>query len=67
MEASGADQLTVHVREDRRHINEYDLENILKVINIPLNLEIAANKEMVKIANKYKPVPYVLFLKKDKK
>ncbi len=55
VEASGADQLTVHVREDRRHINEHDLENILKVINIPLNLEIAANKEMVKIANKYKP------------
>ena len=55
VESSGADLLTVHLREDRRHINEKDLETILNTINIPLNLEIAANPEMVLIAKKYKP------------
>ena len=55
VESSGADLLTVHLREDRRHINEIDLETILNTINIPLNLEIAANPEMVLIAKKYKP------------
>tara|TARA_B100000524_G_scaffold282975_1_gene158807 strand:- start:695 stop:1060 length:366 start_codon:yes stop_codon:yes gene_type:complete len=52
---SGADHVTVHIREDRRHINEKDLKNILNVINIPVNLEIATNEEMVNIAIKYKP------------
>ncbi len=55
VENSGADLITVHVREDRRHINENDLGDILKVIQIPLNLEIAANSEMVSIAMNYKP------------
>ena len=54
-EKSGADLITVHVREDRRHINEEDLGDILNVINIPVNLEIAANTEMVNIASYYKP------------
>ncbi len=54
-EKSGADLITVHVREDRRHINEQDLGDILNVINIPVNLEIAANTEMVNIASYYKP------------
>ena len=55
VEKSGADLVTVHVREDRRHINEKDLGDILKAINIPVNLEIGANSEMIKIANEYKP------------
>ena len=55
VEKSGADLITVHVREDRRHINEKDLGDILNVINIPVNLEIGANLEMVKIAIEYKP------------
>ena len=54
-EIAGADLITVHIREDRRHINEDDLKSILDVINIPLNLEIAANPEMIAIANKYNP------------
>jgi len=54
-ELGGADSITVHLREDRRHINEKDLGDILKVVNIPVNLEIGANSEMIKIANKYKP------------
>ena len=36
VEKSGADLITVHVREDRRHINEQDLENILNIINSPI-------------------------------
>ena len=55
VEKSGADLVTVHVREDRRHINEKDLGDILNVINIPVNLEIAANPEMVRIAVEHKP------------
>ncbi len=54
-EIYGADLITVHLREDRRHVNEDDLKSILNIINIPLNLEIAANSEMIEIANKYKP------------
>ena len=61
VEKSGADLVTVHVREDRRHINEKDLGDILNVINIPVNLEIGANLEMIKIANEYKP-KYVCFV-----
>ena len=61
VEKSKADLITVHVREDRRHINEKDLGDILDVINIPLNLEIAANTEMVNIAIEYKP-KYVCFV-----
>ena len=54
-ENSGADSITIHLREDRRHIRDYDLRNICKKINIPLNLEIAPTKEMMNIAAKYKP------------
>jgi pyridoxine 5-phosphate synthase len=52
---SGADSITIHLREDRRHIRDYDLKNIKKRIKVPLNLEMAATKEMIKIAIKYKP------------
>ena len=48
-EQSGADSITVHLREDRRHINENDLENLLNNINVPLNLEIAAKEETIEI------------------
>ena len=51
----GADSITIHLREDRRHIRDYDLKNIKKKIKIPLNLEMAPTKEMLKIAIKYKP------------
>ena len=52
---SGADSVTIHLREDRRHINELDLKKIKSKLKIPLNLEIAATKEMLTIALKYKP------------
>ena len=43
-EKYGADSVTIHLREDRRHINESDLKKIIKRLKIPLNLEIAATK-----------------------
>ena len=52
---SGADSVTIHLREDRRHIRDYDLKNIKKKLKIPLNLEIAPTNKMAKIAIKYKP------------
>ena len=48
---SGADSLTIHLREDRRHINDEDLRKIKKNISIPLNLEMAPTLEMLKIAS----------------
>ena len=57
-EKNGADSVTIHLREDRRHINELDLKKIKNKLKIPLNLEIAATKEMLKIATKSKP-PFI--------
>ena len=54
-EKSKADSITIHLREDRRHINEKDLKEIKSKLKIPLNLEIAATKEMLNIALKSKP------------
>ena len=54
-EKNGADSVTIHLREDRRHINELDLKKIKKKLKIPLNLEIAATKEMLKIASRSHP------------
>ena len=52
---SGADSITIHLREDRRHIRDYDLKNIVKNLKIPINLEMAPTKEMQKIAIKNNP------------
>ena len=52
---SGADSITIHLREDRRHIIDRDLKLINTKLKIPLNLEIAATKEMLKIAIMNKP------------
>ncbi|OPX17674.1 pyridoxine 5'-phosphate synthase [candidate division WOR-3 bacterium 4484_100] len=54
-ELGGADGITVHLRGDRRHIKERDLELLRKVIKTELNLEMAATKEMAQIALKVKP------------
>ena len=51
----GAHSITIHLREDRRHIKDQDLEKLSKYKNIPINLEIAANMQMLKIALKNKP------------
>lgn len=54
-EMGGADGITVHLRQDRRHIQERDVEILRRVIKTRLNMEMAASMEMVKIALKYKP------------
>jgi len=53
-EQSGADSVTIHLREDRRHIRDHDLKKIKFRLKIPLNLEIAPTKEMLNIAVKNK-------------
>ncbi|MBL6665041.1 MAG: pyridoxine 5'-phosphate synthase [Rickettsiales bacterium] len=54
-EKSGADGITVHLREDRRHIRDEDLLALKKNINLPINLEMAATEEMLKIALETSP------------
>ena len=51
----GGNSVTLHLREDRRHINDNDLHQIKKKSTIPINLEIAPTEEMLKIALKYLP------------
>ncbi|MXP50822.1 pyridoxine 5'-phosphate synthase [Pantoea sp. SoEX] len=54
-EQSGADSITVHLREDRRHITDRDVIIINKTIQTRMNLEISLNKEMINFACKVKP------------
>ena len=54
-EKFGAHSVTIHLREDRRHINDLDLKEIKSKLKIPLNLEIAPTNEMLKIALSHKP------------
>ncbi|NIS74473.1 MAG: pyridoxine 5'-phosphate synthase [Deltaproteobacteria bacterium] len=54
-ELAGADGITVHLREDRRHINDRDVFLLSQFIKTKLNLEMAATSEMVGIAKKVKP------------
>ena len=63
---SGADSVTIHLREDRRHINELDLKQIRSKLKIPLNLEIAATREMLKIAIKNRP-PFICIVPEKRK
>src|SRR5438477_1970992 len=51
----GADGITVHLREDRRHIQDDDVRRLRELVHIKLNLEMAATDEMVKIARDLKP------------
>jgi pyridoxine 5-phosphate synthase len=54
-EAAGADGITAHLREDRRHIRDSDMEALRAGIGIPLNFECAATEEMASIALRLKP------------
>jgi pyridoxine 5-phosphate synthase len=65
-EKNGADSITIHLREDRRHINELDLKSIKSKLKIPLNLEIAATKEMLNIALRSKP-PFICIVPEKRK
>jgi pyridoxine 5-phosphate synthase len=52
---AGADGITAHLREDRRHISDGDIERLVREIELPLNFEIAATREMLAIALKHRP------------
>ena len=54
-QAAGADGITAHLREDRRHISDEDIARLSKALTIPLNLEMAATDEMAAIALRHRP------------
>ena len=53
--SAGADGITAHLREDRRHITDADIERLMEEIDLPLNLEMAATEEMLAIALAHRP------------
>ena len=54
-EKAGADGITAHLREDRRHITDSDIAGLIEVLEVPLNFEMAATPEMQTIALRHKP------------
>jgi pyridoxine 5-phosphate synthase len=52
---AGADGITAHLREDRRHIRDDDISRLMERLTIPLNLEMAATEEMLEIALRHRP------------
>ncbi|MEL7150548.1 MAG: pyridoxine 5'-phosphate synthase [Pseudomonadota bacterium] len=54
-EEAGADGITAHLREDRRHITDTDIEALMEALTLPLNFEMAATEEMQAIALRHKP------------
>ena len=54
-EEAGADGITAHLREDRRHISDQDIERLMEHLTLPLNFEMAATAEMQEIALRHKP------------
>ncbi len=52
---AGADGITAHLREDRRHITDRDIDRLMAEIDLPLNLEMAATQEMLEIALRHRP------------
>jgi pyridoxine 5-phosphate synthase len=52
---AGADGITAHLREDRRHITDADIDRLMAEIDLPLNLEMAATEEMLAIALQHRP------------
>lgn len=54
-EAAGADGITAHLREDRRHIGDADIDALMEALTVPLNFEMAATQEMQDIALRHKP------------
>ena len=62
----GADSITVHLREDRRHIKDIDLLRLVKLKKVPINLEISTNEKIVQIAIKKKP-NYICLVPENRK
>ncbi len=54
-EEAGADGITAHLREDRRHISDADIDGLMAMLSVPLNFEMAATPEMQQIALRHKP------------
>ncbi|MBV1904000.1 MAG: pyridoxine 5'-phosphate synthase [Marinosulfonomonas sp.] len=54
-EKAGADGITAHLREDRRHISDSDIDNLMDALSVPLNFEMAATDEMQAIALRHRP------------
>lgn len=54
-EGAGADGITAHLREDRRHIRDGDIETLMQRLSVPLNFEMAATAEMQEIALRHRP------------
>ena len=54
-EEAGADGITAHLREDRRHITDGDIERLMEALSVPLNFEMAATDEMQRIALRHRP------------
>jgi pyridoxine 5-phosphate synthase len=52
---AGADGITAHLREDRRHITDGDIDRLMAEVHLPLNLEMAATEEMLDIALRHRP------------
>jgi pyridoxine 5-phosphate synthase len=55
VQRAGAEQITIHLREDRRHINDIDAKNIVKLSSLPINLECSLSSEIIDIVCKLKP------------
>ena len=64
-EAAGADGITAHLREDRRHITDNDIDSLATQLSVPLNFEMAATDEMQAIALRY--VPHAVCLVPEKR
>ena len=63
---SGADSITIHLREDRRHINDLDTKKICNLKNILVNLELSMNENIIKKALKFKP-SYICIVPENRK
>tara|TARA_B100000131_G_scaffold278629_1_gene283268 strand:- start:517 stop:1236 length:720 start_codon:yes stop_codon:yes gene_type:complete len=66
VQKAGADSITIHLREDRRHINDNDVKKICSINNLLVNLEISTNPEIVKIALKIRP-NYICIVPENRK
>ena len=65
-EKNGADSVTIHLREDRRHINEFDLKKLLKKLKIPLKFRDCSHKRNVKNCSRSKP-PFICIVPEKRK
>ena len=63
---AGADSITIHLREDRRHINDIDAKKICSIKNLKVNLEVSTNSEIIKKALKIKP-NYICLVPENRK